>query len=90
MPTLASYLPCTPLHPPYTPLHPLARPRTPRTPSHPSQVVHVLATTAWGAVAIDEHLTRQIGVRATRDQRDPRVKFADGSWLGGHRADYQA
>ena len=57
---------------------------------YPSQVVHVLATTAWGAVAILEHLTRQEGVLAKRDERDPRIKFANGSWLAAHRATYQA
>ena len=46
----------------------------------------MVATTAWGAVAIEEHLARQKGVRATRDERDPRSKLADGSWLGAHRA----
>ena len=50
----------------------------------------MLATTSWGAVAIEEHLVRQNGVRATRDERDPRSKFADGSWLGAHRATHQA
>ena len=53
---------------------------TPRIPQwYPSQVVHVLATTAWGAVAIDEHLARQRGARAMRDARDARCKLADGS-----------
>jgi hypothetical protein len=53
-------------------------------------VVHVLATTAWGAVAILEHLSRQEDVLAKRDERDPRIKFANGSWLAAHRATYQA
>ena len=80
----ALHLPCTS----FTRLHPHSTPRIPQW--YPSQVVHVLATTAWGAVAILEHLTRQEGVLAKRDERDPRIKFANGSWLAAHRATYQA
>ena len=69
---------------PFTPLH--APPR-PSTPLHvPLQAHHVptsAAATAWGAVAIDEHLARQRGARAMRDDRDARCKFADGSKYTG-------
>ena len=41
------------------------------------------ATSAWGAVAIDEHLARQRGARAMRDARDARCKPADGSGYTG-------
>ena len=41
------------------------------------------ATSAWGALAIDEHLARQRGARAMRDARDARSKLADGSEYTG-------
>ena len=43
----------------------------------------MLAATAWGAVAIDEHLARQRGARAMRDDRDARGRVADGSRYTG-------
>ena len=41
------------------------------------------ATSAWGALAIDEHLARQRGARAMRDARGARSKLADGSEYTG-------
>ena len=56
------------------------------SPPPSSQAQHVAtcaATSAWGAVAIDEHLARQRGARAMRDARDARCKLADGSGYTG-------
>ena len=63
------------MYPTHTPLHPLYTPLQ----AHPTSA----AATAWGAVAIDEHLARQRGARAMRDDRDARCKFADGSKYTG-------
>ena len=75
----------TRLAPPCAPSHPRMPPHAPfLLPS--SQAHHVAtcaATSAWGAVAIDEHLARQRGARAMRDARDARCKLADGSGYTG-------
>ena len=75
----------TRLAPPCAPSHPRMPPHAPSPPPS-SQAQHVAtsaATSAWGAVAIDEHLARQRGARAMRDARDARCKLADGSGYTG-------